>query len=125
MTPKRKDPDTLERVIRLVSLAAIAIIVISLAVSGARVGSGPPDLRADVAPAGASSGGVTYEVRVRNTGGETAENVTVDVTVGAETRTLTLTAVARDDEEAGVVVFPAGTTGSATAEVVSFSETAR
>lgn len=121
-----RDRTPFEIGILVASLLAIVGVVIALLVSDLRVASGPPDLRVTVSVAGPTrSGGVPYEVRVRNEGGQTAENVEIEVTVGTETRTLNFTAVTRSDEETGVVVFPSGTTGPATAKVQSFSEPAR
>lgn len=122
----RRDRTPFEISILVASLLAIMGVIVALLMSDLRVASGPPDLRVTVGAAGPSrSGGAPYEVRVRNEGGETAENVEIEVTVGTETRTLNLTAVTRSDEESGVVIFPSGTTGSATAEVQSYSEPAR
>lgn len=118
----RRDRTPLEIGILVISLLAIVAVVVALLMSDLRVATGPPDLRATVRQAGAPrSGGVPYEVLVRNEGGETAQNVEIEVTVDSETRTLNLTAVTRGDEETGVVLFPSGTTGAARAEVQSYS----
>lgn len=109
-----------------VAVLAIAAVLVALFVSEVRVASGPADLRVQVTPAGTPhSGGAPYDVVVRNVGGETAENVEIEVTLGTETRTLTLPAVTRSDEERGTVVFPAGSSGAPEATIQSYTEVAR
>lgn len=105
--------------------AAVLAILIALVTSGLSVPSGAPDLRVSVRAQPARSGGQPYVVSVRNVGGQTAESVTIEVTVGGQKREADLLAVARGDTERATVVFPPGVTGSATAEVLSYSETGR
>lgn len=137
MTPTKKSPKSaktsgmlrdrtpLELSVLAASLLAIASIMVALIMSEARTATGPADLRVTVGEAGAPrSGGVPYEVRVHNAGGETAENVEIEVTVGSETRTLQLTTVMRGEDATGVVIFPPATTGAARAEVQASSEPA-
>lgn len=109
----------------IASIAAIVAVVAGLILAGVQRVPEPPDLRVSVVRQGEASGGVTYLVRVRNDGGRTAESVVVEVTVGNEARETELVAVARSDEESAVVVFPAGTTGDARAEIQSYTEPAR
>lgn len=111
----------------LVSAAsALLAIVVGLMLGAVRTTDGPPNLRATARATGSErSGGVPYEVTVHNRGGQTAENVEVEVTVGSEVRTVAFMAVARGDVETGVVIFPRGTSGEARAEVQSYTGTAR
>ena len=111
--------------ILIVAGLSVLAIVIALAVSGLSLPEGPPDLQVKVLPQQERSGGIPYVVEVHNVGGETAESVTVEVTVGSEKREADLLAVARGDTERATVVFPPGTTGSAKAEILAYTETGR
>lgn len=104
------------------SIAALLAILTSLVVAGVRYGSGPPALRVNVTPAGSVGGGISYEVTVVNHGGTTAEDVVVGVTVGDVERQLQVPVVAKGDQESGIVVFPAASSGRPRAEIKSYSE---
>lgn len=127
MTPAKRtnDRSLFEFLVLGLSALAIVAVVVTLVVQGFKERPSRPDLSAIVSPASNGSGGVTYMVVVRNDGGETAEHVVVEVTVGAESRETELAAVARGDEEQATVVFPAGTTGPAQAEILSYTESSR
>lgn len=114
---------TFEWVVLLVSLAATLAVVVGLVVSELSGDRGPVDLRVSVADAGEpASGGRPLEVTVTNVGGTSAENVTIEVTVGDVVREVTLDLVAKGDEESAEVVFPAGATGPPQAEVLSYTK---
>lgn len=122
----RRERTKLELGVLLVSVAAVGTVVVGLVVAGVSGGTGPPDLRATVGPSGVErSGGAVYELSVRNQGGQTAENVVVEVSVGSETREVEILSVSKGDEEVASVVFPRGTAGTATARVLSYHETTR
>jgi uncharacterized protein (TIGR02588 family) len=127
-TVKRKARDArtpFEIAVLAVSVAATAAVVAGLVAFGLN-GKGPADLRAAVVETGIrASGGVVYEVTVRNLGGETAENVVLEVLAGEETRELELLSVSKGDEEKATVIFSVGTAGPATARVLSYHETTR
>lgn len=131
MSPKKvdrgkRDRSPLELTILGISIVAILAVVVALVGSGSSIGTGPPDLRVSATPVGGTaSGGAPYAVVVRNVGGQSAESVEIEVTVGDEARTLSLVAVARGDEESATVIFPAGTTGEAIVDVQSYSEPSR
>ena len=122
----RRGRTPLELAVLLVSLAAVASVVAGLIIASATGGEGPPDLVAVARPTGLErSGGALYELLVRNQGGQTAENVVVEVTVGSETREVEILSVSKGDEEVASVVFPRGTDGTAEARVLSYHETTR
>lgn len=122
----RRKRTSLELGVLVVSFLAAGAVVAGLVVSSFTGGEGGPDLRASTRPTGdARSGGTLYEVMVRNTGGETAENVVIEVTVGNETRELDILSVSKGDEEKAIVVFPPGTSGPATVEILSYHGTTR
>lgn len=114
-----------ETAVLVISLAAAAAVVGGLLVSGLTGPSGPADLSVAVQPTEArGSGGVVYEVIVSNRGGQTAENVVIEVTAGDETRELEILSVSKQDEEIAAVIFPAGS-DPPTARVLSYHETTR
>lgn len=122
----RRERTRLELAVLFVSLAATASVVVGLIASGVTGASGGADLVATVNDTGRrASGGTVYELTIRNRGGETAENVVVEVTVGEETRELEILSVSKGDEEVATVIFPLGTTGAATARVLSYHQTTR
>ncbi|MGI8616031.1 MAG: hypothetical protein ACR2L4_04505 [Actinomycetota bacterium] len=114
---------TFEWVVLLVSLAATLAVVVGLVVSELSGPDGPVDLRVRVIDAGErASGGRPLEVTVENVGGTSAQNVTIEVTVGEVVRELSLDLVAKGDEESAEVVFPADATGPPEAEVLSYTK---
>lgn len=124
MSPTKRKTDTrapLEWAILATSIMALAAVVVALIASGLRTKDGPPDLSVTIGAPVTVRSSVTYTVMTRNNGGETADNVEIEVKIGPVVRTLTLAAVARGDQEEGVVVFPAGTSGTPTAAVQSYS----
>lgn len=122
----RRKRTALELVVLIVSVLAAGAVVAGLIVSSFTGGAGAPDLRAVAHATGEErSGGVVYEVTIRNAGGETAENVVLEVTVGTELRELEILSVSKGDEETATVVFPRGTSGDATVEILSYHATTR
>ena len=118
----RRERTPLEWVLLVVSLAATLAVVTMLVMSGLTGPRGPADLRVTVADAGEpASGGQPLEVTVTNTGGTSATNVLVEVTVGDVTREMSLDLVAKGDTESATVVVPTGAAGEPRAEVVSYT----
>lgn len=122
----RRGRTPFEIAVLAVSLAATGAVVAGLVAFGVTTGPDVADLRVTVRDAGVrASGGAVFEVVVRNVGDKTAENVVVEVLLGEETRELELLSVSKRDEETATVIFPEGTTGPATARVLSYHETTR
>ena len=122
----RRGRTPLELSVLVASLVAIAVVVVGLVVAGVTGGEGPPDLKTSVDPVAVErSGGVVYQVAVENRGGESAENVVIEIVIGSETREIEILSVARGDQEEASVVFPPGTTGRSTARVLSYHSTTR
>ena len=118
----RRERTPLEWVLLVVSLAATLAVVTMLVMSGLTGPRGPADLRVTVADAGEpASGGRPLEVTVTNTGGTSATDVLVEVTVGDVTREMSLDLVAKGDTESATVVVPTGAAGEPRAEVVSYT----
>jgi uncharacterized protein (TIGR02588 family) len=118
----RRERTPFEWTLLVVSLAATLAVVIGLALSELTGPRGPADLRVSVTEAAEpASGGRPLEVTVTNIGGTSAENVIVEVTVGAVTREVNLDLVAKGDEETAVIVVPADADGSPHVEVVSYT----
>jgi uncharacterized protein (TIGR02588 family) len=122
----RRSRTLFETIALAVSLAAVSSIVIGLVLAAASGAKGPADLRASIRATGVVlSGGDVYELTVRNVGGETAENVVIEITLGEETRELELLSVSKGDDETASVIFPSGGTGTPLVEVLSYHETTR
>ena len=122
----RRSRTLFETIVLVVSLAAVSSIVIGLVLAAVSGTEGPAALRASIRATGAvESGGAVYELTVRNAGGETAENVVIEVTLGEETRELELLSVSKGDAETATVIFPSGSTGTPLVEVLSYHETTR
>jgi uncharacterized protein (TIGR02588 family) len=118
----RRERTPFEWTLLVVSLAATLAVVVGLALSELTGPRGPADLRVSVTDAAEpASGGRPLEVTVTNVGGTSAENVIVEVTVGAVTREVNLDLVAKGDEETAVIVVPADADGSPHVEVVSYT----
>lgn len=129
MSPRRKAAGgrtPFEIGVLIVSLVATGAIVGGLIAFGVTSGPDIADLRVSVRDSGVhASGGVVFEVTVRNVGSKTAENVVVEVAAGEETRELELLSVSKGDEETATIVFPPGTSGPVTAQILSYHETTR
>jgi uncharacterized protein (TIGR02588 family) len=116
----------LELGVLVVSILATAAVVVGLAVSAVTGGEGGPNVRATARPTGEErSGGAVYELTIRNDGGETAENVVIEVAVGDEVRELELLSVAKGDDETATVIFPSGTSEDATVRILSYHASTR
>jgi len=115
-----------ETVVLVVSFAAVSSIVLGLVMAKVSGGKDEADLRTSIRATGAvASGGEVYELTIRNVGGETAENVVIEITLGEETRELELLSVSKGDDETATVIFPTGGTGTPVVEVLSYHETTR
>ena len=125
-TRLRRGRTALELSVLVVALVAIAAVITGLIVASVVGGEGPPDLRTSVAfPGTEGGGGIEYKVVVENRGGESAENVVIEITLGSETREIEILSVAKGDEEEASVVFPPGSTGRPTGRVLSYHSTTR
>jgi len=119
----RRERTPFELALLFVSLAGTLTVVAGLVVSGLAGPQGPADLRVSVADAGGpASGGRPLEVTITNVGGTSAENVVIEISVGAVTREVNLDLVAKGDTEYATVVVPADVADRPDAEVVSFSD---
>jgi uncharacterized protein (TIGR02588 family) len=119
----RRERTPFEWGLLLISLAATLAVVAGLVVSGLAGPRGPADLRVTVAEAGGqTSGGRSLDITVTNVGGTSAENVIIEVSVGAVTREVNLDLVAKGDTEYATVVVPADVADRPDAEVVSYSD---
>ncbi len=122
----RRERTPFEIAVLVVALTATAAIVAGLVVAGLSGGKGGPNLVVSVGPAAEHrSGGIVFEIVVRNEGGATADNVTLEATLGEETREITIVSVAKGDEERAGVVFPPDATGTPTVRVLSYNSSTR
>jgi uncharacterized protein (TIGR02588 family) len=109
----------------ILSVSALAIVAVlgGLLAYGLSGSDGRADLRVEVDRIGGEiSGGVGYDLTIRNLGGASATDVLIILRVGDTEREIMIPLVAKGDEEQAVAVVPPGTTGEARAEVVSYSE---
>lgn len=107
----------------VVALAAIGVVLSGLFVYAAGRSGGQAELALQARDTGVRSGGNRQvELTVRNTGGAAAEQVVAEVTMGAESREVTLTRIPKDDEATAMVWFPAGIPGTPQAELLSYNE---
>ncbi len=67
-------------------------------------------------------GGRQVELTVRNTGGAGAEEVVTEVTMGSETREVSMVRIPKHDESKAIVSFPPGISGKPEAELLSYVE---
>ncbi|MEX2554387.1 MAG: hypothetical protein WEB06_02010 [Actinomycetota bacterium] len=122
----RRSRSPFETVVLVVSLAAVSSIVLGLVVARVSGSKREADLRASIRATGqVASGGEVYELTIRNVGGETAENVVIEITLGEETREIELLSISKGDDESATVIFPSGSTGTPVVEVLSYHETTR
>lgn len=119
----RRERTSFEWTLLILSLAATVAIVVGLVVSEFAGNRGPVDLRVSVTDTGEpASGGRPLQVTVANIGGTSAQNVTVEVTVGDLVREVTLDLVAKGDKESADVIVPLEATAPPEAEVISYSK---
>jgi uncharacterized protein (TIGR02588 family) len=112
-----------EWVLLLVALAAIGTIVVGLFLYAGHKAGGEAELVVEAVDTGKPvDGAPQVEVTVRNVGGSGAEEVVTEVTMGAETREVTMTRIPKDDEATAIVSFPPGTTGTPEAELLSYNQ---
>lgn len=122
----RRSRTLFETIVLAVALAAVSSIVLGLVAARISGSRGAADLRASIRATGeAVSGGELYELTIRNVGGETAENVVIEITIGEETRELELLSISKGDDEKASIIFPSGSTGTPVVEVLSYHETTR
>lgn len=112
-----------EWVLLLVALAAIGTIVVGLFLYAGHKAGGEAELVVVAVDTGKPvDGAPQVEVTVSNVGGSGAEEVVTEVTMGAETREVTMTRIPKDDEATAIVSFPPGTTGTPEAELLSYNQ---
>ncbi|HVL50015.1 MAG TPA: hypothetical protein VM754_00755 [Actinomycetota bacterium] len=103
------------------ALVVIGTMVIGLFVYADKRAGGQAELRVEVRDTGRQhEGGPEVQLTVRNTGGAGAEQVTVEVQMGPEVREVTMIRIPKDDELTATVIFPAGTSGTPEAELLSY-----
>lgn len=107
-----------EWTILLASVAVIVAILISLASYSLSFKPGPPDLRVIVRPNSAEQG--QYVLTVTNRGGNSAEDVAVEVSLGDETQDVEFRVVAKGDSEEARVVMSGD--GQPQARIKSYKE---
>lgn len=126
MSRRKRERTGFELAVLAVSVLALTSIFVGLLISGVTGPDGPPDLRATIRATGEQrSGGDLYLVSIRNEGGQTAENVVIEATLGDETREAEILSVAKSDEEEVTIVFPTGTAGQPLVRVLSYHATTR
>lgn len=118
----KRDRTPFEWVLLLISLAAIGTVIVGLFFYAGHQAGGEAELSVEVTGTGEGfEGGPQVEVTVRNTGGSGAEQVVTEVTMGEQTREVTMVRIPKDDEASAVVTFPAGTTGTPEGELLSYN----
>ena len=118
----KRERTPFEWVLLLISLAAIGTVIIGLFLYAGNQAGGEAELSVEVADTGGMlEGGPQVDVTVRNTGGSGAEQVVTEVTMGGESREVTMVRIPKDDEASAVVTFPAGTTGTPEGELLSYN----
>ncbi|CAN5886796.1 hypothetical protein BH23ACT12_BH23ACT12_12210 [soil metagenome] len=118
----KRERTPFEWALLLISLAVIGTIIVGLFLYAGHKAGGEAELSVEVADTGEMfEGGPQVEVTVRNTGGSGAEQVVTEVTMGEQTREVTMARIPKDDEASAVVTFPAGTTGTPEGELLSYN----
>ena len=108
------------------AIAAVSLVFVGLILARFSGAEGPADLRTSIRATGEQgSGGLLYEVLIRNVGGETAENVVIEASIGEEIREAEVLSVSKGDEERVTVIFPAGLPGTPQVRVLSYHMTTR
>lgn len=118
----KRDRTPFEWVLLLISLATIGTVIVGLFLYAGHQAGGEAELSVEITGTGEGfGGGPQVEVTVRNTGGSGAEQVVTKVTMGEQTREVTMVRIPKDDEASAVVTFPAGTTGTPEGELLSYN----
>jgi uncharacterized protein (TIGR02588 family) len=105
-----------------VALAAIGTVIVGLFLYAGHKAGGEAELQIEVVDTGKTvDGGPQVEVTVKNVGGSGAEEVVTEVTMGEETREVTMVRIPKDDEASALVTFPEGTTGTPEGELLSYN----
>ena len=120
----RRKRTPFEWTLLVVALLAIGAVLAGLFVYAGEPSGGEAELELQVGVTGRHEGGPQVELTVRNTGGSAAEQVVAEVTMGSESREVTLTRIPRDGEATAVVTFPAGTSGTPQAELLNYNQPA-
>lgn len=118
----KRDRTPFEWALLAVALAAIGTMIVGLFLYAGHKAGGEAELQIEVVDTGKTiAGGPQVEVTVRNVGGSGAEEVVTEVTMGEETREVTMVRIPKDDEASALVVFPEGTTGTPEGELLSYN----
>lgn len=118
----RRKRTPFEWTLLVVALLAIGAVLLGLFVYAGEPSGGEAELQLQVGVTGRHEGGPQVELTVRNTGGSSAEQVVVEVTMGSQSREVTLTRIPREGEVGAVVTFPAGTSGTPEAELLNYNQ---
>lgn len=119
----RRERTPFEWILLVVALGSIGTVVIGLFLYAGRKAGGEAELVAEAVDTGKPvEGAPQVELTVRNTGGSGAEEVITEVTMGEETREVTMARIPKDDEGTATVSFPPGTTGTPEAEILSYNQ---
>ena len=111
-----------EWVLLAIASASIGAVIVGLFLYAGHKAGGEAELTLEVADTGKEfQGGPQVELTVRNTGGSGAEEVVTEVTMGEESREVTMVRIPKDDEASAIVTFPEGTTGTPEAELLSYN----
>lgn len=119
----KRERSAFEWILLLVALGSIGTVVVGLFLYAGHKAGGEAELVAEVVDTGKPvKGAPQVELTVRNTGGSGAEEVITEVTMGEETREVTMVRIPKDDEATAIVGFPPGTTGTPEAEIFSYNQ---
>ena len=119
----KRERSPFEWILLLVALGSIGTVVVGLFLYAGHKAGGEAELEAEAVDTGKPvEGAPQVELTVRNTGGSGAEEVITEVTMGEETREVTMVRIPKDDEGTATVSFPPGTTGTPEAEILSYNQ---
>jgi uncharacterized protein (TIGR02588 family) len=119
----KRERTPFEWILLLVALGSIGTIVVGLFLYAGHKAGGEAELVAEATDTGKPvDGAPQVELTVRNVGGSGAEEVLTEVTMGEESREVTMVRIPKDDEATAIVSFPAGTTGTPEAEILSYNQ---
>ncbi|HEX2150298.1 MAG TPA: hypothetical protein VHI31_09030 [Actinomycetota bacterium] len=118
----KRERTPFEWVLLAVASASIGAVIVGLFLYAGHKAGGEAELTVEVTDTGKMfQVGPQVELTVRNMGGSGAEEVVTEVTMGEESREVTMVRIPKDDEASAVVTFPEGTTGTPEAELLSYN----
>ena len=118
----KRERTPFEWVLLAIASASIGAVIVGLFLYAGHKAGGEAELTVEVTDTGKEfQGGPQVELTVRNNGGSGAEEVVTEVTMGEESREVTMVRIPKDDEASAIVTFPEGTTGTPEAELLSYN----